>query len=191
MDGNRFDELARSLARGRTRRSLLRAGGLAAGAAVAATVVPDGAAAALRPGGAICRKPGDCVSGVCTPDATGRGRCACEEGATPCTPSTCCAAGQVCVDGVCRVPAPPDLQGTCPAGGDNCIFEVISACGGGLCRCYQRIGGAGTICSGDAVCQDCDEDADCGPGRYCITATPGGDCCEGLTTTICGSPCPT
>jgi hypothetical protein len=85
MDGNRFDDFARTLAGIRTRRSVLRALGLALGAgAVGAVALDDSdAAETCRPGGTLCRKPGECCSGACTPDVTGRGRCACEAGTTP------------------------------------------------------------------------------------------------------------
>ena len=64
MDGNRFDDLTRSVARLRTRRALLRALGLALGAVAVGTVALDdsGDAATCRKGGQICGKNGDCCN---------------------------------------------------------------------------------------------------------------------------------
>jgi hypothetical protein len=71
MDGTRFDALIRALAPRPTRRSVL----VGALAALAAGRTADRARAAPRSPGAICRTPGECASGVCVADATGRGRC--------------------------------------------------------------------------------------------------------------------
>jgi hypothetical protein len=191
MDGNRFDDLARLLAGGRTRRGVLRGFGLAAGLGAVGAVAPDGGAATTcRPGGAICRKPDECCSGTCGPkDATGRERCACAAGTTPCGTSACCGAGQLCIAGTCRQPTPttpPDLARDCAPDADICIQVAGATCAGDHCSCLQRIGGAGVICAEGGTCQPCDEDADCGPGRYCVT-TPG-NCCGG-SPTACYSPC--
>lgn len=75
MDGNRFDDLTRSLTRQRSRRRLLRALGLAAGAGAVATV-SLGCTLDCRSTGSVCRKPGECCSNTCVVDATRRGRCA-------------------------------------------------------------------------------------------------------------------
>jgi hypothetical protein len=112
------DALARSLAGVRTRRGLLRALGLAVGVGAVGAIALDGdgdAAATCRPGGAVCRTPGECCSGVCGPkDATGRQRCTCEAGTTPCGTSACCSASQTCVNGACRQPTPTATSTTTP-----------------------------------------------------------------------------
>ena len=116
MDDRRFDDLAKTLAAVRSRRGILRALGLVLGGGAVATIGlggGDGSATVApptptfppgcRPGGSICRKAGECCSGACTPDATGRGRCGCEANTTPCGVA-CCTPGQLCVNGVCRQP---------------------------------------------------------------------------------------
>lgn len=74
-----------------------------------------------------------------------------------------------------------------PTGGDNCLSGGSVVCNDADCRCYQRIGGAGAICGLASVCVACTQDADCGPGRYCLDGGGGGDCCAG---NFCGSLCP-
>jgi len=64
---------------------------------------------------------GRVLLGTCTKDATGRGRCGCEAGTTPCAPNTCCQPGERCVNDVCRQPTATNtpvtsLAGTCSAG---------------------------------------------------------------------------
>src|SRR5215218_1232231 len=102
MDGYRFDALARSVAGLRTRRSVLRAVGVAVGARIVGSANTADAAQTCRPGGTLCRKAAECCSGSCTPDATGRGRCAdgkvCDTGR--CT-GTGCAVGEVVEAGAC------------------------------------------------------------------------------------------
>ena len=106
MDGTRFDALTKSLARGLTRRRVLAS----IGAVFAGSAAASASAATGRPKGALCRKHGECASGVCGPkDATGRQRCL---GATGDT----CAADQDCGGGPC-------LEGTCCAGADFCFGD--------------------------------------------------------------------
>ena len=100
MDGNRFDQFTKSLAGLHSRRSMLRLLGHATGVAAlaAANLAGMADAATCRPGGAICRKHGECCSGNCPPkDSTGRQRCAAVE--------ACFGQGEVCCPG-----------GFCPAG---------------------------------------------------------------------------
>lgn len=114
MDSGRFDEASRRIARARNRREVLA---VAAGAVAAAIGIPlrsswlgnagRTVAAVCRPGGTVCLRNGDCCSGFCRqPDGTGRQYCACEAGSTPCGAHVCCAAGTVCVAGVCRAATP-------------------------------------------------------------------------------------
>ena len=102
MDGSRFDDLSRAVARVRSRRGLLRAGGVAAGGAVIAAIgwAKSDAASTCRHDGVVCSKNADCCGKVCLPaDRTGRRYCC----ANPCG-TACCTDSQVCFNGVCAVP---------------------------------------------------------------------------------------
>ena len=78
MDGRRLDILAKSLAVSDRRQIIRRLGAVAAACLLNLTDAERGSAAALRLPGEICRKDGECASGVCGPkDATGRQRCQC------------------------------------------------------------------------------------------------------------------
>jgi hypothetical protein len=107
MDGNRFDSLTRAVATRQSRRAVVVAlGGAALSGAIAFFSRGGDAAARCRAGGEICAKNADCCSSTCLPtDRTGRRVCACEQGTTTCG-STCCSAGVLCVNGVCRAPTP-------------------------------------------------------------------------------------
>ena len=142
MDGNRFDALARAAA---SRRSLLGAalGGLAAAAHGGRTV-----AARLRTSGEICRKDGDCASGVCGPrDRTGRRYCGCVGDADCPVPGDACQAVS-CVAGACVAAelggvgaacTPADFHGGAPVGspGTGCCRDLVchgfAAPGDGTC----------------------------------------------------------
>lgn len=102
MDGDRFDRLARELAKGSTsRRGFLARAVAALTAGAGLSIVPAGAEARqCRSAGLQCLQDETCCSGVCLPpDRTGRRRCAKPAGAT-CASGTECASGS-CVDGVC------------------------------------------------------------------------------------------
>lgn len=188
MDGNRFDDLTRSLA---TRRGILR-GGLAAVAALAgAALGPSRAAAApKRLVGQVCRKHGDCASGVCLPkDATGRQYCGCSDVAqcpagTDCVPAVCTAQNR------CATQALPEGSdcptGICVAGA--CLGETGDACAAGPdCisgNCAQDVAPPNTsqLCCPDGVinCQGncCASSTEvCSDTGCCGTIVCGGACC--------------
>jgi hypothetical protein len=71
MDGTRFDALAKSLARGLTRRRALAS----IGAVIAGSTAASASAATGRPEGALCRKHGDCASGICGPNEARSSHC--------------------------------------------------------------------------------------------------------------------
>lgn len=80
MEGSRFDDLSKAVARVRTRRGLLRVLAVAVGGVVvgATGLSRSDAAVTCRHGGGVCRKGADCCSGACLPsDQTGRRRCSC------------------------------------------------------------------------------------------------------------------
>jgi hypothetical protein len=90
VEGNRFDELTKSVATSASRRRVLR--GIVAGAVAsigAAVGVRSADAALKRKVGEICRKDGDCATGLtCQTASYGRQRC-CFETHSMCG-DTCC-----------------------------------------------------------------------------------------------------
>ncbi len=95
MEGQRFDEFARTLSEGVSRRTVLRRlGALAAGAGLALLGRGRGEAATCRGIGATCREHANCCLGNCGPkDRTGRRRCVCEAGEEYCGDDKCCPIG--------------------------------------------------------------------------------------------------
>ena len=171
MDGSRFDALARAAARTPSRRALLGAalGGL--------TAVLLGnrvnAAQVLRRPGEICRKDGECASGVCGPkNGTGRQYCQCT-GATQCPQPK---AGNACYVAACT-------QGTC-----GTVVNTGAACDdGNACT-------SGTTCQADGSCgggtattctalDQCHTPGVCQPGTGACTdpAKPNGTLCDAGT----------
>jgi hypothetical protein len=199
MDGSRFDTIARSLAGGTSRRSLLA--GLAA---IAAGL--SGTAAAACPPGRVDRR------GTCVCKATGRppvnGVCPCPKGQTdtgdgqgclqcrsvsecpvdPCRPTECQA-------GACVGTRTPDgQQGNCPAGdvccGGACTFigsdTNCLACGDACAAGTER-------CDPETGCFTCYQIGATLPGGVCGIDTVG-LCCNGRCSgSICcaeeGGPC--
>ena len=83
MDQHRFDDLTRKLAAPASRRALLRSTVVAAAAAFGVRSATQ-AATSKRGPGEICRKQAECMTGTtCTPDGSGRSRCACNSGTKP------------------------------------------------------------------------------------------------------------
>src|SRR6202008_1970780 len=97
MDGERFDNLTRTLATLRSRRGVLRALGLAVGVGTVGAIVREGdsnAASVCRAGGVLCTSDGNCCSNICkTPDFTGRRYCECTNTQTACGAKNCCNPG--------------------------------------------------------------------------------------------------
>jgi len=183
---NRFDELAKGLASGLTRRDALKrvAGGLAGllfadvalgSKAQAADTCPDYCRSiGINPGGGNAF--GKCVS-----------NCAhCKNsGGTPCGADGCCTGTDVCDNGVCTPPITHVCTGCLGCG-------VLVPCGAsGECACFTRTDGGACYCSnlGSGLCADfpvCSSDADCTGGAVCATT-----CCPtGICVTGCGSQAP-
>ncbi|MCC6792109.1 MAG: hypothetical protein IT336_10500 [Thermomicrobiales bacterium] len=168
MDDSRFDAWTRAAASVPTRRALL---GAALGGLAAALIGGRVDAADKRALGGICRKNGDCASGVCgRKDRTGRQYCVCATGADCPALSEPCAAA-TCVDGVC---------GT---GG----FKAA----GTVCRASTHLCDPTTVCSGTSA--DCPYDPLELEGRICYggvigdypTPPPVPNPCDVVNLTIC------
>jgi len=168
MDQHRFDQLARALGAGATRRAGLRAvlGGLL-GVGLGAGAATRDAAARRRRGAAdadrkkrrkrckpACTNGFECVK-------VGRKRaCECVSGAI--CGAACCRTGQVC-DGSQCVPEPG--PGTCIAAGEPCKSVGIPCCGGRTCASGQ--GGDQDIACYVPKTGACAATADCVYGMRC------------------------
>lgn len=221
MDGSRFDQLARAMAGRRTRRGFL--GGLAALAAGAAGLR---ATEAKCPPGAVAASGGRCICKATgrEPGPTG---CPCPTGQTSCdggatckdlnsdlancgTCGNACAAGQVCLAGVCRCTpgtcpngccdtaglCRTSTNGTCGLGGaacDVCVASTGEACVNGACACDQAACAAIGGCCAGGTCR-ASGNATCGTtGGACIDCSASGQYCfEGACVTPgqCPPPCP-
>jgi len=150
MDDQRFDNLARVLGRGTSRRTALKGiTGAAAGGALAALGLARGAerASAQSCGaeGVYCTSGGNCCSGVCSayyctaPDASPASTCHDDGGP--------CASGGDCCSGNCDSAAGSCFTPAASTGGSNCYAD------GGVCVAGRD------CCSGN-----CD-----GTTGYCFT----------------------
>lgn len=169
MDGRRFDDLAKRLAAGATRRGLVRAlgGGLLGGALARAGWA---SAAACQPPGGLCLPHARCCAGDCDRRTH---RCP-----PPCGPGTC--AGCCDASGACRTDAAATACGIDGAACQDCTAGGTQS--GGVCdpftgACCQT---ADTCCADVATCQ-----ARCCTGR----ATLGGDCGAYCAYSHCGFRC--
>lgn len=190
MDGQRFDELTKALARGSSRRRVLRglAGGLVAAVAGAvAGTTQEGAAAppANKCGKLTCAAGETCLKGPggaqCCPSAQVCGK--------TCLAASCQAPCQVCdpASGTCVAAANGTL---CDA--DNDLCTVGDSCQNGVC-----VAGAPVVCPGTQVCRggSCVCPNSCTSPQVLNTATcacecPPTSCPEGQTldpvTCTCG-----
>lgn len=172
MDGQRFDAIARGLASGVSRRSLLSGVAAGIGAAVTGWFGRDGVEAArrCRKAGEICRKPGDCCSDFCGPkDSTGRQRCdVCSDGASTCGDVGCCPSGSTCVDGECCANACGD---SCCGAGESCVdggcCPTENVCNGQFCCAETSICTVDVCCASDDVCSAGGKTFCCGAGNAC------------------------
>jgi hypothetical protein len=196
MDGTRFDALTKGLAKGLSRRAMLR--GLAGSLMGAVGLAAAGGADAQR-GGLGCPEGSEKCRGQClTPDAfqadpKNCGACgvrcekcevcsggACVSNGDPCC-GVKCTGRSVCDGGVC-VPPPcsPRCQGK-ECGDDGCGGSCGSCPDGYLCRgngkcaCAESCGGS--VCGVDSCGNSC---GTCGIGQTC----DGGQCVDPPTTTL-------
>jgi hypothetical protein len=157
MDGPQFDHLAKRLAAPHSRRAALKGLGktmllaLGIGGPIAVIARSDGGEArTCSVGGAICREDANCCANDCLdPDRFGRRRCACESTQTTCG-IQCCTAPEVCLNNVCRNPAPtatntPTPTNTpppCTPSGGSCDLRDPGACCSQIC--LSTVGTSGT-----------------------------------------------
>jgi len=171
MDGSRFDDFARGLARSTSRRDLLRVSvavtlsGLLGGRSKRAT------AAKCRDLDDICRNGTDCCTGRCgAKDRSGRQRCVCPPGTERCAnrcvvpasaylsdPKNCGACGHVCpsapcnvgicVNGVCGLAPDPASLGRACDDGNPCTLNDI-------CRSDGSCAGTPVVCTALDQCHD-------------------------------------
>lgn len=151
MDHQRFDAIARLLARGFSRRDALIAalGGtasLAAGEAAAKRDRTKSAGDGPWPAGPcgptgkdnICRKDKDCCTGYCKKGKKGKpGRCRCLKVGKPCKSGQRCCGDGVCFNGSCTIPR---------ATGQPCSATDLCADPSASCTAYDSDNPGGTWC---------------------------------------------
>ena len=203
MDGQRSDDLTRSLAAGTTRRHALKL--LAGGAvgAVAGLFRLGGAGATHTACGrhhfASCRRDDQCCSGRCA-GAEGEKTCLCPATAPiECGGTRCCTTGQTCCNGRC---VDTDTnENHCGECNNDCDGGEV--CRNGTCRCpaghrcpagttctaQEGVCRAATCPAGTQACADnalirCDPNtADC----YCFTRSNGTTFCGDISASSCGT----
>ena len=208
MDSRRFDDLAKALATGTSRRGMLK--GLA-GALAGGTLAFAGGrrANAARGYGRFCTSGAQCATGYCKVYPNGNGRCFCPPGTMlcngQCIVDTCPPGHFLNTSCQCQV-VPPPPPPTCPSGTMLCNGQcIVDTCPPGQflnanCQCEVRRP-VGAICSGETAAGDreCSSgQCGCGPGactcRSATCATPGGTCtlndgcCTGLCMLTSGAP---
>lgn len=182
MDGRRLDILAKSLAVSDRRQIIRRLGAVAAACLLNLTDAERGSATVLRRPGEICRKDGECASGVCGPkDATGRQRCQYTASSQCPTPTNKCLKA-ACVAGTCR-----NVKAVTCVASDQCHDAGICNPSTGVCSNPAKLDGTacddGRGCSRGEACQNgvCTGGTPlAGQGAACFDS---GACCAGLGCT--------
>jgi hypothetical protein len=211
---HQFDELAKALAGGISRREALRRVGTGIAATLLASLRLDRAWAGCRSGTFLCPSgtccPNGtvccgtrcclsnqyCVSGTCSPCPAGKflcGQSCCSNGSSCCGGTTCCPVTQACCDfGVCCGPGQACRYGQCTpvgvlCGGVRCA--VGEACCNGRCtrlNTSTNCGACGDACDPNELCTNGVCHSVCQVGRIaCLTAGYRAWCCPGGST--CGS----
>ena len=170
MDGQRFDELTRTLAAGASRRAALRI--LAGGAAAGFLTLVRGSGARADEGGCKrtgkhCRRPDQCCSGVCLADGT----CGCASHAD-------CDDRNACTVGLCgpesRQCHQIRISSTCTQCRSNADCPGGNCCHGRCCpgtECQQAATGEPICCrdcgGGASCCDTIIYDPSCEPSPSC------------------------
>ena len=172
MDQDRFDQIARALGAGTTRRGGLRAasGGLLSIGAGAAALDADAKDKARgRADGAKrkheCGPDAPCPTGFDCVKQGKKRRCACSTGVV--CDGACCPTGQVCQSGACVVPT------ACVAPGEPCKGAGKPCCDGRTCASGQ--GGETDVACYVHKTGACASTADCVYGTACIDGRCGFD----------------
>ncbi len=180
MDAQRFDHLARMIARRTSRRTLLRGAGTG-------TVLSMLARSGIQPArAAVCAEGQLDCGGVCIDTCCDNANCGgcgivctsgqtCFEGVCDCPSGLCCAEGETNCEGACvNLATDPEHCGACGnacAAGLTC-FEAVCDCPSGLCCA------AGQTQCGDACIDTCCDNANCGACGHVCGA--GETCFEGV-----------
>lgn len=184
MDGHRFDQLTRSIARASNRRGFIKGILGLSGIAVSAAALREREVDAARRGFTGPTLPSPTPTPV--PCPAGQIRCAGACVDTLTDPANCggcgisCGAGNICQGGSC-VACRPDIS-SCSAG---------SQCCSGYCAIYGASGNqcescAGTLCSGFECSNLMTDDFNCGVcGNRCAA---GSYCWDGVCRTDCFPP---
>ena len=193
MDGNRFDQLTRSLASGSSRRSLLK-GLLGLGGLAATTLLPTEQSDARRSSSSAPTPPPPCPGQIQCPDATHccdsalcntqRGLC-CSAGTLPCD-AGCCApcAGAQCGHECCDS-AVQCCDGECCASGSSCLTQLFPG---------SPLVDEETCCRDDLVCDTATTKC-CAAWERCCTrdgvsyCIPADGCCSADDCTAPADPC--
>ncbi len=196
----RFDDFSRAMATPRSRRSVLKMFGMAAGGAAVATV--------LRPfrgsASVTCSGPTNVGASPCAAGTTPCGPCCCERGiacldaangvcgcpvrTTPCG-SACCKTGTACADpssSRCATAAVACTQGQVACGATCCSAGQL--CNNGACVTPPC---PSSVCAGQPnTCAEVGSNS-CGSQCFCIVTTEGCNACvdNALTNKLCGPTC--
>jgi hypothetical protein len=191
---NRFDELAKSLASGVSRREALRQlGGGLAGALLASFGLAKGAEAAVNSCAAACAQYHGAAHAQCmqvckscpSPQFVTGGPFTCGpstpficcQGQPCCGPNgnsiSCCTSGEACANGICVSTALTCSNGElCPNPSAPC--NTLNP----ECACFITTEGASVCAYGDGnpcAFPTCTSSLDCAPGTVCVAA----GCCPG------------
>jgi hypothetical protein len=179
MDGNRFDDLTRTLAAGASRRTTVK--GLVAGLAMALGLRHEAATAQAGCGNVVCAAdPAVCNDGcVCCVFSNGNSRCMSPDLCDRLGGESGCPSGQLRLqDGSCA-----DVALDC-AGSTTCP-GTDQLCNNGSCLCTTTIDDV-LVCGSFSGCGDpCSSNDECPAGYYC--QQEGSGCCGQVCVPFCGA----
>jgi hypothetical protein len=194
MDSRDFDQLARIIGAGRTRRGVFKAlaGGALGAVAAAAGFRPSIAASHARLVGNSCSANVDCASGLCVKESRSRKICACVSPAD-CPPATDPCHSASCSAGACgftvNTGASCNDSNLCTL---NDICQPDGSCAGTpvVCQALDQCHVPGVCNRATGVCSNpniangmkCDDGAACTTGDVCINGA-----CKGVPV-VCPAP---
>jgi Cys-rich repeat protein len=170
-----FDDLSKALASGVSRRHALKLMGGAMGGGIAAVMQLGRASAAPDQCQVFCGK---------TSFTSGPAHAACVQACHKCnadlnrlcfspTGTTCCASGQLCLNGTCTSATP------CVSGGTGCATFCGTGASGQICGCVTTAEGSAACVQEICTFVSCTASSDCPSGQVCFTegcCGPGGYC---------------